>query len=177
MKGNLIGVNYAVSGGSYFAIPVNEFKSLIDTATLTPFSELYKLYKADVPAVSEIKNVNRYTQTINFQPFFYLKSREILLNINQIYTGDEAKAIVHSESTLNRPGFGSTWIVRNINDYNDQGGIISCRMKYCWIITSCRTVRHSLYLRLLLLREKDQDIILQMFLWFQVSQIHFGLVF
>jgi len=48
-----------------------------------------------------------------------------LLNINQIYTGDEAKAIVHSESTLNsEPGSDQQWIVMNISmTNNDQSGI------------------------------------------------------
>ncbi len=127
MKGKLIGINYAVKDGSSFAIPINEFKSLMDGTTLTPVSELYKLYKAEVPDYSEIKNVNGdgNTLTINFQPYFYDSSREIMLNINKIYTGDEANAIVKSESTYNsEPGSDQQWIVMNIFMANrDPSGI------------------------------------------------------
>lgn len=58
MKGNLIGINYALKDGSCFAIPINEFKTLIDSTTLTPINEVYNNFKAEAPKADEIKSIS-----------------------------------------------------------------------------------------------------------------------
>lgn len=127
LKGKLVGINYGVNNGSSFAIPINEYKSLINSTTIISIVEAYTLYKAEVPKIDEIKTINgiENNQIINFNPYFYGVAREITLSNNLIYSGDEAKTIIKNESTLNSdPGIDKQWILMNIEmTNNDESGV------------------------------------------------------